>query len=139
MKLAQSIKLMLQASDNLKYMTFLELKNHQVWHDFTEVLENIDANSLVKEHLDLCNYQVCGYWDESDNYYEEIALPHNLEAELVSSSIGVNRKQRIVQLKFILKNPNHNQLRIGELSLIYDENLEFINENWSLDSDFLEN
>ena len=120
-------------------MTFVELKNHQVWHDFTEVLENIDAGSLVKEHLDLCDYKVCGYWDESDNYYEEIVLPHNLEAELISSSIGVNRKQRFIQLKFILTNSNHNQLKIGELSLIYDENLEFINENWSLDTDFLEN
>ena len=120
-------------------MTFLELKNHQVWHDFTEVLQNINANALLKEHLDLCNYKVCGYWDESDNYYEEIILPANLEAELASSSIGINLNQRFIQLKFILKNSNHNQLRVGEFSLIYDENMEFINENWSLDIDFLEN
>ena len=120
-------------------MTFVELKNHQVWHDFTEVLENINANSLVKEHLDLCDRKVRGYWDESDNYYEEITLPRNLEAELISSSIGINRNQRFIQLKFILKNrTNNNQLIIGELSLIYDENMEFINENWSLDTDFLE-
>ncbi|MEM7554070.1 MAG: hypothetical protein AAF378_08215 [Cyanobacteria bacterium P01_A01_bin.84] len=123
-------------------MTFVELKNHQVWHDFTEVLENIDANSLVKEHLDLCEYKVCGYWDEADNYYEEISLPNSLEAELVSSSIGINRKQRFIQLKFILEcileQSNHHQLRIGELNLIYDENMEFINENWSLDADFLD-
>ena len=32
-------------------MTFVELKNHPVWRDLTEVLENIDANALVKEHL----------------------------------------------------------------------------------------
>ena len=116
-------------------MTFLELKNHQVWHDFTEVLENIDANALIKEHLDLCDRKVCGYWDEVDNYYEEIVLPSNLETELVSSSIGVNRQERFIQLKFILKN---NQFIIGELTLIYNENMEFINENWLLDTDFLE-
>ncbi|AFY58364.1 hypothetical protein Riv7116_6003 [Rivularia sp. PCC 7116] len=120
-------------------MTFVELKNHQVWHDFTEVLENIDANALIKEHLELCDYKVCGYWDESDNYYEEITLPSNLETELISSSIGLNRNQKFIQLKFILQNLiNNNHVRIGELSLIYDENLEFINENWYIDTEFLE-
>ncbi|MGD1871971.1 MAG: hypothetical protein ACFB02_02860 [Mastigocoleus sp.] len=123
-------------------MTFLELKNHQVWHDFTEILENINTNSLVKEHLELCEYTVCGYWDEADNYYEKISLPNSLEAELVSSSIGINCKQKFMQLKFILEvileNSNHRRLRIGELNLIYDENMQFINENWSLDTDFLD-
>ena len=120
-------------------MTSLELKNHQVWHDFTEVLENIDADALIKEHLELCDYKICGYWGESDNYYEEITLPRNLEAELISSSIGVNRNQRFIQLKFILQTiKNDDLVRIGELSLIYDENMEFIDENWSLDADFLE-
>ncbi|MEA5598546.1 hypothetical protein [Rivularia sp. UHCC 0363] len=124
-------------------MTSLELKNHQVWHDFTEVLENIDADALIKEHLELCDYKICGYWDERDNYYEEIVLPRNLETELVTSSIGVNRNQRFIQLKFILNSTNddnlENKLIIGNLTLIYNENMEFINENWSLDVDFLEN
>lgn len=120
-------------------MTFLELKNHQVWHDFTEVLENIDANALIKEHLELCNYKVCGYWDEADNYYEEIVIPRNLETELITSSIGVNRQERFIQLKFTLQNRNNNnEIRIGETTLIYNENMEFLDENWSLDTDFLE-
>ncbi len=119
-------------------MTSLELKNHQVWHDLTQVLENIDPNTLIEEHLELCNYKVCGYWDESDNYYEEITLPRNLQAELISSSLGVNRQERFIQLKFILKNKKNNQVIIGELTLIYNENMEFINENWYLDTDFLE-
>ena len=104
-------------------MTFVELKNHQVWHDFTEVLENIDANALIKEHLELSDYKICGYWDESDNYYEEIILPANLETELASSSIGFNLNQRFIQLKFILKNSNHERSVIAELNLIYDENM----------------
>lgn len=120
-------------------MTFIELKNHQVWHDFTEVLENIDADALIKEHLELCNYKVCGYWDEVDNYYDEIILPTNLETELITSSIGVNRQERFIQLKFTLQNRNNNnEIRIGETTLIYNENMEFLDENWSLDTDFLE-
>ncbi|QMS86257.1 hypothetical protein HUN01_01160 (plasmid) [Nostoc edaphicum CCNP1411] len=124
-------------------MTRLELKNHQVWRDLTEILENLDANILVLEHLNQCDYKVCGYWDEQDEYYETITLPRILEAELVSSSIGVTHQERFLQLKFSLiaddadatqAQNNHTQ-KIGELVLVYDENLEFVDENWLLDVD----
>lgn len=121
-------------------MTSLELKNHPVWHDLTEVLENINANALIKEHLNLCNYKIYGCWDENDNYYEGIILPSNLDTELISSSIGMSLNQKFIQLKFIIKNRiNDNHIRIGELTLIYDDNLEFINESLCLDTEFLEN
>ncbi|MBG1268912.1 hypothetical protein [Nostoc sp. WHI] len=124
-------------------MTRLELKNHQVWRDLTEILENLDANILVQEHLNQCDYKVCGYWDEQDEYYEIITLPRILKAELVSSSIGVTHQERFLQLRFSLvasgadatqAQNNHTQ-KIGELVLVYDENLEFIDENWLLDID----
>ncbi|KAF3884133.1 MULTISPECIES: hypothetical protein [Nostocales] len=130
-------------------MNNIKLKNHPVLHDLTDLLQNIDANTLVKEHLSLCNYKVCGYWDEQDKYYEEITLPPTIDAELTSSSIGVTHNKRFLQLQFILtalkngvegnSSPN-NKLHIGELGLIYDENLEFIDENWQLyvDSPFLD-
>ncbi|MFB2898203.1 hypothetical protein ACE1CI_35245 [Aerosakkonemataceae cyanobacterium BLCC-F50] len=122
-------------------MTKLELKNHQVWQDLTEILENIDANALVTEHLELCDYKVCGYWDENDEFYEEILLPHSLSAKLISSSIGLTGSSRWIKLKFVLEAPQINfevqpidnkAKKIGELILIYDENLGFIDENWQL-------
>jgi hypothetical protein len=121
-------------------MTRLELKNHQVWRDLTEILENLDAKILVQEHLNQCDYKVYGYWDEQDEYYEIITLPRTLEAELVSSSIGVTYKERFLQLKFSLiadatQTPNNHTQKIGELVLVYDENLEFVDENWFLDVD----
>lgn len=124
-------------------MTRLELKNHQVWRDLTEILENLDANILVLEHLNECDYKVCGYWDEQDEYYETITLPRPLEAELVSNSIGVTHQERFLQLKFFLiadafdatPIPNNDTQKIGELVLVYDENLEFVDENWFLDVD----
>jgi hypothetical protein len=124
-------------------MTRLELKNHQVWLDLTEILENLDANILVQEHLNECDYKVCGYWDEQDEYYETISLPRPLEAELVSSSIGVTHQERFLQLKFFLiadavdatPIPNNDTQKIGELVLIYNENLDFVDENWFLDID----
>jgi hypothetical protein len=123
-------------------MTQLELKNHPVWQDLTKVLENIDSHALVGEHLEACNYKVCGYWDEEDRYYEEIILPHTLISELISSSIGFTGKERFLQFKFILKTPvnTSKQLsdkiqKIGEIVLIYNESLEFIDEHWILDVD----
>ena len=108
------------------------------------VLENLDAKSLVAEHLELCDYQVCGYWDEQDEFHEEITLPRSLSAELVSSSIGVTGKKRWIQLKFVLQvarlNPqdlsNTNTIQnLGELTIIYDENLQFVDENWQINMD----
>lgn len=124
-------------------MANLELRNHQVWRNLTDILESLNANILVQEHLEQCNYQVCGYWDEQDEYYEKITLPRTLEAELVSSSIGLTHQKRFLELKFFLladvidarQTPNNHTQKIGELVLVYDENLEFVDENWLLDVD----
>jgi len=110
-------------------MTQLELKNHPVWRDLTEILENLEANFLVREHLELCNYKIIGYWDEQDEYYEEITLPHSLSAELISSSIGVTDRKRWIKLKFSLKYSSQN---LGELTLIHDENMQLVDENWQI-------
>lgn len=110
-------------------------KNHPVWQDLTEVLENLDTKVLVTEHLESCDYKICGYWDEQDTFYEEITLPHSLSAELVGTSIGITGINRWIKLQFILKadrrihedwsNANSRQ-NLGELTIIYDENLQFI-------------
>ena len=113
-------------------MTTLKLKNHQIWQDLTEILENLDPNSLVQKHLEQCCYTINGYWNEQDRYYELITLPHPIEAKLVSSFVGVTQDKRFLKLKFSLMNFLEN---IGELVLIYNENLEFLDENWLLDID----
>jgi hypothetical protein len=113
-------------------MTTLKLKNHQIWQDLTEILENLDTNSLVQKHLQQCCYTINGYWDEQDEYYDSISLPHTIEAELVSSFVGITQDNRFLKLKFSLMNFLEN---IGELVLIYNENLELIDENWLLDID----
>lgn len=123
-------------------MTQLELKNHQVWQDLITIVENIDSNALAREHLEACDYKVCGYWDEQDVFYEEVILPRTLETQLLSSSIGFTGKERFLQLKFSLQTTvaamvqlNPQIQKVGELVLIYDENLEFLDERWLLDVD----
>jgi hypothetical protein len=123
-------------------MTKLELKTHPVWQDLTEVLENLNTNALATEHLELCNYTICGYWDEQDKFYEEITLPHTLSAELASSSLGMTDQNRWIKLKFILKTEGidfetiptyEREQKIGILELIYNENMEFVDEKWQID------
>ncbi|MTJ48439.1 hypothetical protein [Dolichospermum sp. UHCC 0259] len=136
-------------------MTTLQLKNHQIWQDLTEILENLDTNSLVQKHLEQCCYTINGYWDEQDEYYDSITLPHPIEAKLVSSFVGVTQDNRFLKLKFsligtttiyakIIPHDPHDKpypfgspiiQKIGELVLIYNENMELIDENWLLDID----
>ncbi|OBQ03111.1 MAG: hypothetical protein AN482_20145 [Anabaena sp. LE011-02] len=113
-------------------MTTLKLKNHQIWQDLTEILESLDTNSLVQKHLEQCCYTINGYWDEQDKYYESMTLPHPIEAELVSSFVGVTEDKHFLKLQFSIMNFLEN---IGELVLIYNENLELVDENWLLDID----
>ena len=110
------------------------LKNHPVWDNLSEVVKGIDANALVLEHLALCDYQISGYWDESDRFYENIILPRPLSPELISSGVIFNGDKRRIQLKFTLNLETTNPpISIAELMLVYDENLEFIDENWQID------
>ena len=113
-------------------MTTLKLKNHQIWQDLTEILESLDTNSLVQKHLEQCCYTINGYWDEQDKYYESMTLPHPIEAELVSSFVGVTEDKHFLKLQFSIMNFLEN---ICELVLIYNENLELVDENWLLDID----
>jgi hypothetical protein len=129
------------------------LKNHPVWDNLSEVVKGIDANALVLEHLALCDYQISGYWDESDRFYENITLPHPLSPRLISSGVIFTGDKRRIQLKFTLNletanppiletamnNPpivletDTSPISIAELMLVYDENLEFVDENWQID------
>ena len=122
-------------------MTKLELKTHPVWQDLTNILENLNPHALVIEHLEMCNYKICGYWDEQDKFYEEIILPHTLSTELVGSSLGMKDRNQWIRLEFILNieanSTYKREQKIGELSLIYNENMEFVDENWQIDMDTL--
>lgn len=108
-------------------------------------IKYLNTNSLVTEHLELCDYKICGYWDEQDEFYEQIILPRSLSAELVSNSIGVTGEKRWIKVKFVLKadllvaedstDRNYTQ-NLGELTIIYDENLQFVDENWQINMDY---
>lgn len=112
----------------------ITLNNHPVWQNLSEVVKGLDANALVLEHLALCDYQISGYWDESDRFYEEIILPRSLSPQLISSGVIFNEDKRRIQLKFTLNIATATPpISIAQLMLVYDENLEFVDENWQID------
>jgi len=128
-------------------MIKIELKEHQIWHEIAEILDNIDdVDALVTEHLEACDYKISGYWDENEKFYEKIILPRPLCSELASISIGITDKQRWIKLNLILKADlkkcdldevgdtgiSDRRREIGKLALIYDENLQFVDENWQI-------
>jgi hypothetical protein len=126
-------------------MTF-NLKNHSIWQDFAVILDTIDPNGLAMEHLEACNYKVMGYYHE-DDYYEQVELITPIEVKLVSSTLGLKNQETDtrcwITLNFLLKavtSPYKQQSpdddtedkteEIGELKLIFDSNMNFIDENW---------
>lgn len=103
--------------------------------EFDGLLTQIDAESLAREHLATCQYRLEGYWDD-DEFYDQIILNPLLDVALESSALKAiaNGYQTayLINLNFIL---SQNDEAIGELSLIFNSKMEFIDENWSIDVD----
>lgn len=84
----------------------INLSNHLIWQEFTEILNEIDLDALVANHLKACNYKVIGYQDEND-FYEEIEFITPIEAEFISGSLNVTSKKKDesgwITINFLLK------------------------------------
>ncbi|MBW4601670.1 MAG: hypothetical protein KME29_19375 [Calothrix sp. FI2-JRJ7] len=122
----------------------INLSNHPIWQEFTEILNKIDLNALVVNHLKACNYKVIGYQDKND-FYEEIEFITPIEAEFISGSLNVTSEKKDesgwITINFMLKAATltqdgkslHHQDEIdeiAELTLIFDSNMKCIDENW---------
>ena len=116
--------------------------DERLWNEFAEMLTQIDTAAIIREHLEKCNHKIKGYWHASE-YYEEIGFLDSLGGELVSASLGITKgeqhQQNWVQLKFLLssdakstgdKSISDYETRIGELTLIFSSQMEFLDEKW---------
>jgi hypothetical protein len=112
-----------------------------------ENLEKLSIASLESigiEHLQYSNYTILGYWDDHDNFYEEVILKQPVLVKLSSYSIGKqlqeNPSEYWIKLKFLLQGDLSTDVEkslsldniIGEMTLILDPNFKFIDENWSI-------
>lgn len=117
--------------------------------NINQVLENLEKLSITSlesiaiEHLQYSNYTILGYWDETDNFYEQVIFKQPISVKLSSYSIGKNLQENPseyrIKLKYLLKGnvtESEESLNldaiIGELTLILDANFKFIDENWSI-------
>lgn len=119
------------------------LKEHPIWRNVAQTLEQIDLQQIALQHLQACQGEINGYWDESDQFYEMIRFIQLPTPELISSSIGVAQvgTSHWLQMKYSLTisfadpaiaDPA-SKITLGELSLILDDSLEAIDENWVID------
>jgi hypothetical protein len=122
---------------------------NQVW-DKLEKLSIASLESIGIEHLQYSNYTIFGYWDETDNFYEEVIVKQPVIVQLSNYSIGKNLQENPqeywIKLKFLLKGyvtESEKSLSlepiIGKMTLILDTNFKFIDENWliNIDSPFI--
>ncbi|HEY9865388.1 MAG TPA: hypothetical protein V6D21_14535 [Candidatus Obscuribacterales bacterium] len=116
---------------------------NQIWENL-EKLSIASLESIAIEHLQYSNYKIFGYWDDSDNFYEEVILNQPILVKLSGYSIGKdlqdNSSEYWIKLKFLLKGDLSTSVDkslspdnvIGEMTLILDANFKFIDENWSI-------
>lgn len=111
------------------------LKSHPVWQNLSQALTQIDPDRIAQHHLQACQFEIHGYWDETDQFYETICFQQPPVPQLISSSLGVTPNQsgnhHWLQLRYALTIPT--AVTIGELLLILDDSLEVIDENWLID------
>jgi hypothetical protein len=122
------------------------LKEHPIWHNVTQTLEQINPNQFASQHLQLCQAEITGYWDEDDQFYQVVRFTQLPIPQLLSISLGLTPQAtgntNWLQLKYSLTIPpsansdtSHPSpaATIGELSLILDDRLAVIDENWLID------
>lgn len=119
------------------------LKQHPIWDNVAQTLQQINLTQVASQHLQTCQGEVNGYWDENDQFYKTIRFTQLPTPELISISLGLTPKEigntNWLQLKYSLTIPSSadsaalhpsSATTIGELSLILDDGLEVIDENW---------
>lgn len=111
------------------------LKAHPIWQDLTQALSQINPQHLANQHIQDCQAQIHGYWDENDQFYETVRFKQLPHPQLISSSLGVTPNQSAnthwLQLRYTLTIPP--SILVGELLLILNDNLIVIDENWVID------
>jgi hypothetical protein len=122
------------------------LKEHPIWDSVAQALAQINPNQIAREHLQACQAEINGYWDENDRFYQTIRFTQLPIPEAIGISVGLTPKEtgntNWLQLKYSLTIPSSTDsavlhplsaTTVGELNLILDDNLEVIDENWSID------
>ena len=102
----------------------------------TQTVAAIDPSTIAHHHIQACQSQIRGYWDEDDQFHDTIRFTQPIIPELVSSSLGItpDLSGDTPWLKFrYMLTVSDCTTSIGELNLILNDSLEVIDENWLID------
>jgi len=117
----------------------MTITRHTVWNSLFQLLDEIEPCKIAKQHLESCNYNIQGYWDSENRFYEQVTLLDSPTITLVNSAIGINQVNEKavpwIKLEFLLTPYHSEDEEIGELTLVLDTRLNIIDENWCLDLD----
>ena len=112
------------------------LKAHPIWQNVTQTVAAIDPSAIAHHHLQACQLQINGYWDEDDQFHDMIRFTQPIIPELVSSSLGITPDPSgdtpWLKFRYMLIVAD-STTSIGELNLILNDSLEVIDENWLID------
>jgi len=113
----------------------INLETDPIWNEIARVVTEIDVDGLAREHLEACQYRIEGYWD-GEEFYEVINLNRSLN--VVLDNIGLSRgtngqgKVCLIKLTFLLVQDDE---EFGQMLLILNPKMVFIDENWYIDVD----
>jgi hypothetical protein len=123
----------------------VNLHNDPIWNQLDDLSRRVNPETLALALLCECENKIRGYW-HGNEHYEEIYFTYPLRAELESISVknrnSVPHHFRSVKMSFLLFGqpvPSQTQLtdedddEIGELTLVFNSQMEFIDENWMID------
>lgn len=118
----------------------MTITNDTVWNNLSQLLDEIEPCRIAQQHLESCNYNIQGYWDSENRFYDRVTLLDSPTITLVNSAIGINQVNEKacpwIKLEFLLAPYNNSEdEEIGELTLVLDAQLNIIDENWCLDLD----
>ena len=125
----------------------VNLQNDPIWKQLDNLSRRVNPETLALAHIEECENKIRGYWHGSE-HYEEIYFTSPLRAELESISVknrrSVPHHVHSVKMSFLLFGQSvssHAMLNdddddeIGELTLVFNSKMEFIDENWIIDVD----
>ena len=112
-----------------------------------DLIARIDADAVVRRHLNQIDYTIHGYW-HGEEYFEEVTIGPSIHVRLVDAAVGVNASPEYggwIRLRFALEAADVSQAgptlsiasegRVADLALIFDANSQFIDEQWTINRD----
>ena len=121
-----------------------KLTNYSAWNTLDEFFRQIDVQILARKHLEEGQYTIKGYYHDDNQFYETVKFTTPLELKLNSFSMGqtVDDGSHWIRLRFFIRADLSSSAQdveydedkeLGDLTLIFDDQGQFIDENWFID------